>query len=172
MGDSFEELRDRVRAAGGDAWDNVSDVQAELNEIRWKLHPQQCEIECEQLRQANTKLLDLLSDWLCSVNPDADQDQRLGWLYAQVSPATFEETKAILSEWVRSLERDRSMSEFAFQLNQSVRLTLSGETGKVVGRAQYTNCQNTYRVRYKSADGRQVEVWHDEDAMEAVPNQE
>lgn len=57
---------------------------------------------------------------------------------------------------------------FRFLLRQPVKLNDSGETGTVVGRAEYTNSTNSYLVRYRSADGRQVEKWWAEDALTAL----
>lgn len=55
------------------------------------------------------------------------------------------------------------MKHFKYELDQVVALSTSRETGKVVGRAEYTNSSNTYFVRYQTADGRQVEAWWAED---------
>lgn len=57
---------------------------------------------------------------------------------------------------------------FQFELDQDVRLELSGENGEVIGRAEYVNKDPQYLVRYKAADGRQVEAWWDEDALIAA----
>lgn len=54
---------------------------------------------------------------------------------------------------------------FRFELGQVVALVASGETGHVIARAEYTNAYNSYLVRYKAADGRQVESWWSEDAL-------
>lgn len=58
------------------------------------------------------------------------------------------------------------MDSFKFQLGQQVAITASGEQGTVVGRAEYTNSSNSYYVRYRSADGRAVEAWWTEDALQ------
>jgi hypothetical protein len=42
----------------------------------------------------------------------------------------------------------------------------SGEQGVVIGRAEYTNADPSYYCRYKAADGRAVEGWWAEDALE------
>lgn len=60
------------------------------------------------------------------------------------------------------------MNDFRFGLQQLVRLTLSGEAGLVIGRAEYATGENTYYVRYKAADGRQVEHWWGESALESA----
>lgn len=57
---------------------------------------------------------------------------------------------------------------FKFGLNQQVMLTTSGEAGAVVGRAEYESGESTYLVSYKAADGRAVEVWWRESALESV----
>lgn len=59
----------------------------------------------------------------------------------------------------------KDTKHFRFALGESVTLTLSGETGLVIGRAEYANSANSYMVRYKTADGRQVESWWTEDAL-------
>lgn len=59
-----------------------------------------------------------------------------------------------------------------FNLNDRVRLIGSGESGAVVGRAEYTFCEPAYLIRYKSADGRQVEQWWTDNALEIVPREE
>lgn len=56
---------------------------------------------------------------------------------------------------------------FKFELGQYVELTESDEKGEIVGRAEYSNCVDNFLVRYKAGDGRQVEVWWPEDALEA-----
>ncbi|MBO6755693.1 MAG: hypothetical protein JJ902_05170 [Roseibium sp.] len=60
------------------------------------------------------------------------------------------------------------MSEFKFDLKATVMLTVSGEVGKVVGRAQYTNSADQYFIRYQTADLRAVESWWSEDALQKV----
>lgn len=57
------------------------------------------------------------------------------------------------------------MSEFKFSLGQQARITVSGETGEVTGRSEYTTLENTYYLRYKSADGRAVQAWWDESSL-------
>lgn len=60
------------------------------------------------------------------------------------------------------------MSEFAFRLGAEVVIRASGEAGQVIGRAQYTNSANCYFVRYCSADGRAVEQWWSEEALDVA----
>ena len=54
---------------------------------------------------------------------------------------------------------------FKFNLGQAVIIECSGETGQVVGRAQYLSGEQSYQVRYKAADGRAVEAWWGESAL-------
>ena len=54
---------------------------------------------------------------------------------------------------------------FKFNLGEKVTVDVSGETGEVLGRAEYTTAANNYYVRYRSADGRAVEAWWQEDAL-------
>ena len=57
------------------------------------------------------------------------------------------------------------MSIFKFGLNETVDMTESEERGTVIGRAEYTNKEPQYLIRYVAADGRQVESWWDQDAI-------
>lgn len=58
-----------------------------------------------------------------------------------------------------------SASPFKFKLGQQVRIAVSGETGEIVGRAEYTTTENSYYLRYKGADGRAVRDWWDESSL-------
>jgi hypothetical protein len=58
--------------------------------------------------------------------------------------------------------------QFAFNLAQAVKISASGETGSIIGRAEYTSGENSYLLRYKAADGRAVENWWNESALEAA----
>lgn len=58
---------------------------------------------------------------------------------------------------------------FKFNLKAGVRIACSGEVGQVIGRAEYsTTSTASYLVRYKASDGRAVEAWWTEDALEAT----
>jgi hypothetical protein len=59
------------------------------------------------------------------------------------------------------------MLTFKFALGQSVAISASGESGQIVGRAEYEHAENSYYVRYKAADGRAVEAWWTESALSA-----
>lgn len=58
-----------------------------------------------------------------------------------------------------------SKSKFKFKLGQQVQIQVSSEAGEIIGRAEYTTTENTYNLRYKSADGRAVQAWWDESAL-------
>lgn len=57
------------------------------------------------------------------------------------------------------------MKKFAIELGQQAIITASGETGEVIGRAEYANAENAYYLRYKAADGRACEAWWAESAL-------
>lgn len=54
---------------------------------------------------------------------------------------------------------------FKFALGQAVAIHCSGESGHVIGRAEYQFCEASYQIRYKCADGRAVEAWWPESAL-------
>jgi len=55
-----------------------------------------------------------------------------------------------------------------FQLKQNVTIKASGETGEIIGRAEYACSEPNYLIRYKAADGRAVEAWWIESALEVA----
>jgi len=57
---------------------------------------------------------------------------------------------------------------FGFKLGDAVKITTSGESGVVIGRAEYTTCEPQMQVRYKTTDGRAIESWWTQSALEAV----
>ena len=57
-------------------------------------------------------------------------------------------------------------SVFKFGLGDLVMLAMSGEKGEVRGRAEYTDWDSSYYVRYVSGHGCQVEDWISESALE------
>lgn len=59
-------------------------------------------------------------------------------------------------------------NSFIYRLNEKVKLTESEESGPVVARAEYTYMENQYLIRYKAGDGRMVESWWAESALEAA----
>jgi hypothetical protein len=56
---------------------------------------------------------------------------------------------------------------FMFNLGERVHIAVSGEAGEIIGRAQYFMGEDAYLLRYKAADGRAVEQWWNEQAIEA-----
>ena len=60
------------------------------------------------------------------------------------------------------------MNNLKFNLNQEVKITASGESGEVTGRAEWNHAEPSYNIRYKAADGRAVESWWTESALEAA----
>lgn len=64
------------------------------------------------------------------------------------------------------------MGGFAFNLNETVAIAVSGEQGAVIGRAEYTNSSPSYLIRYKTADGRAIESWWPQDALALVAESE
>lgn len=57
---------------------------------------------------------------------------------------------------------------FKFNLSDTAKLSASGETGEVIGRAEYKSSEDSYLIRYKSADGRATESWWGESALAAA----
>ena len=55
-----------------------------------------------------------------------------------------------------------------YQLNQKVSVVCSGETGIVIGRAEYATAEPGYLIRYKCGDGRAIESWWTETALAAA----
>lgn len=56
---------------------------------------------------------------------------------------------------------------FKFNNGDTVKIAISGETGQVIGRAEYLSDERRYWVRYKTAMGRATEEWWVESALEA-----
>lgn len=65
---------------------------------------------------------------------------------------------------------ERGIEPFKFGLGQIVKIGVSDsqEYGKVVGTAFYGHMENCYLLRYKAGDGRAVEQWWTESALEAA----
>lgn len=57
------------------------------------------------------------------------------------------------------------MDTFEFSLGQLVSLQRSDEEGEVVARAEYATAEPSYLIRYRAGDGRQVESWWGESAL-------
>lgn len=54
---------------------------------------------------------------------------------------------------------------FKHNLGDAVTIAASQEDGAVIARAEYASSENSYLIRYKSADGRAVESWWGESAL-------
>lgn len=61
-----------------------------------------------------------------------------------------------------------SQTNFVHEIGSPVALVHSNETGVVIGRAQFMDQANQYLIRYKAADGRQVQDWWAESATAKV----
>ncbi|MDR9051731.1 hypothetical protein [Burkholderia multivorans] len=57
---------------------------------------------------------------------------------------------------------------FKFNLGERVAIAESGESGSVIGRAEYSEAANSYCIRYVAGDGRAVESWWSEGALNSV----
>lgn len=56
---------------------------------------------------------------------------------------------------------------FKFALRQKVKISISGEAGEVIGRAEYsTTPLKSYLIRYRTAQGLASETWWTEDCLE------
>lgn len=55
--------------------------------------------------------------------------------------------------------------KFKYPLGIAVKATISGETGRIKGRAEYTNTENQYYVHLLAADGRAIDRWFDENEL-------
>ena len=59
------------------------------------------------------------------------------------------------------------MNEFDFSMQQLVEIICSGESGKVIGQAHFSNSEDSYFIRYKASDGRAIEQWWQRSALQA-----
>lgn len=55
--------------------------------------------------------------------------------------------------------------EFKFELGSTAIIKASGETGEVVGRAQYIHGPDQYQLRYVNAAGVATEIWWEESTL-------
>lgn len=54
---------------------------------------------------------------------------------------------------------------FKFPMKSKVKIVISGESGTVIGRAEYATGENNYRIRYTLKNGVAVERWWTESAL-------
>lgn len=64
--------------------------------------------------------------------------------------------------------KDNPAIQFKFGLRQHLKIDASGETGEVIGRADYSYSECSYLLRYRAGDGRAVEAWWTESALTAA----
>lgn len=60
------------------------------------------------------------------------------------------------------------METFNYSNGDQVTIICSGETGNVLGRADYLHDENQYYVEYLAADGRGVKQWWPESSLRAA----
>lgn len=58
------------------------------------------------------------------------------------------------------------MSTWKFDLNDNLKIVESGEAGICIGRAEFAHDERSYKLRYCAADGRAVEAWWGESALQ------
>jgi hypothetical protein len=58
------------------------------------------------------------------------------------------------------------MHEWMFDLGATVVVSCSGEVGEVTGRSQHQHSEDQYLLRYRANDGRAVESWWGQSALE------
>ncbi|EKN3739187.1 TPA: hypothetical protein ACVBYD_004638 [Yersinia enterocolitica] len=61
--------------------------------------------------------------------------------------------------------------QFKFAMKQHVVITVSGETGQVIGRLDTINAENSYLVSYKNANGCSTKKWFDAFELAEAPAQ-
>jgi hypothetical protein len=57
------------------------------------------------------------------------------------------------------------MTNTTFKIGAEVSLAMSGEKGKIIGKAEYESYPDSFMVRYVAADGRQCEGWFEAPAL-------
>lgn len=57
------------------------------------------------------------------------------------------------------------MNVFEYELGAQVTISVSNESGTIIARAQHSNTDNQYLLRYMAGDGRAVEAWWDVAAL-------
>lgn len=58
------------------------------------------------------------------------------------------------------------MNSLKYAMGRELRITVSGEQGVVIGRAEYAYAAPSYLLRYRNKDGSAVEQWWSEHAVE------
>ena len=57
---------------------------------------------------------------------------------------------------------------FLYNLGTPVKLTQSGESGTIIGRAEFTNSDEQYFVRYVDGNGCLIQKWWPHDAIAEI----
>jgi hypothetical protein len=60
------------------------------------------------------------------------------------------------------------MSDYKFSLGDKVKITISGEEGQIIGRAEYLADTRQYQILIKAAGGRAVTDWWAADFISAA----
>ncbi|MDE1488823.1 hypothetical protein KKI90_20570 [Xenorhabdus bovienii] len=66
--------------------------------------------------------------------------------------------------------RNSPIPLFKHELGQKVWVAISGETGHIKARAEYTHGINHYLIHYQAADGRAVDAWFEEGELSLTGN--
>ena len=59
------------------------------------------------------------------------------------------------------------MSIFKFELGAPIAIAVSDEHGTVIGQAKYQHSEDSYFIRYKTADGCAIDAWWSASALVA-----
>lgn len=78
---------------------------------------------------------------------------------------------SILAQMEQDRCQELASAVRAHQLVATLNYIAPIEAGVVIARAEYARSANSYLVRYRSGDGRQIEAWHDEDALAWDPRE-
>jgi hypothetical protein len=60
------------------------------------------------------------------------------------------------------------MHKFRFEVLDTVLIDCSGESGKVIGRAEFAAGEDQYFIRYKDANGIARELWWGDSALSQI----
>jgi hypothetical protein len=64
------------------------------------------------------------------------------------------------------------MMSFKYELGERVEISVSGEVGEVIARAELSNAENQYNLRYQEFYGSATERWWGESALNSVDTSE
>jgi hypothetical protein len=60
------------------------------------------------------------------------------------------------------------MGNFKFELDEPVKIDVSGEVGTVIGRVEYVASSAQYQVLFKAADGRAATGWWEAEFLSSI----